>query len=420
MAGSGEMRDLLYASEHLAAPHPPLFILQRNAPVPLCISTFFPKNRSFHLTKRDGAAIIKTRGMETLPVRFPALPYRQRRRCRLTIKDIARLSGVSVSTVSRVLNDRPDVSEDCRERVRAVIEMHNYVPNNSARDLVRIRSDAIGLVVRGVQNPFYTDIIHAIERRLDAAGYTMVMRQISSCDDELKCGAVMEREKRLRGIVFLGGRSDYTPGEVALLNVPFVCCTYTNSYGTLCQTEYSSVSIADEQEAYRAVAELYKNGHRRIAVLTADPGDCSISQLRYLGYRRALRDFGLTEYPEDLICAEDFTIATAYAAMRERLRSPAGFTAVFAIADDMAIGAMRALRESGRSIPEDCSVIAIDGINVSEYIHPMLTTLCQPKTAMGETSVEILLDMVEGRGGNRHVTLPTVLRTGASVRDLAK
>ena len=106
--------------------------------------------------------------------------------------------------------------------------------------------------------------------------------------------------------------------------------------------------------------------------------------------------------------------------MQKRLRSPADFTAVFAIADDMAIGAMRALRESGRSIPEDCSVIAIDGINVSEYIHPMLTTLCQPKTAMGETSVEILLDMIEGRGGNRHVTLPTELRAGQSVRNLTK
>ena len=195
-------------------------------------------------------------------------------------------------------------------------------------------------------------------------------------------------------------------------------CSYTNSYGTLPPESYSSVSIADEQEAYRAVSELYQNGHRRIAVLTAAPDDSSISQLRYLGYQRALRDFGLTEHPEDLICAEDFTIANAYAAMQKRLRSPADFTAVFAIADDMAIGAMRALRESGRSIPEDCSVIAIDGISVSEYIHPMLTTLCQPMTAMGKASVEILLDIIEGRGVHRHVTLPTALREGASVRQL--
>ena len=226
----------------------------------------------------------------------------------------------------------------------------------------------------------------------------------------------MEKEKRLRGIIFLGGRSDYSPEEVALLSVPYICCSYTNSYGTLPPDSYSSVSIADEQEAYRAVKELYESGHRRIAVLTADPDDSSISQLRYLGYQRALRDFGLTEHPEDLICASDFTIANAYAAMQKRLRSPADFTAVFAIADDMAIGAMRALRESGRSVPSDCSVIAIDGISVSEYIHPMLTTLCQPMTAMGETSVGILLDIIEGRSGHRHVTLPTELRKGASVQ----
>ena len=174
----------------------------------------------------------------------------------MTIKDIAKLSGVGVSTVSRVLNDRPDVSEESRRRVLQVIAECNYLPNNSARSLVRTKSDAIGLVVRGVQNPFYTGIIRAIERDLDAEGCTMVMRQIGSSEDEIKCGAMMEREKRLQGIIFLGGRSDYTPAEPALLNVPFVCCSYTNAYGTLDPTQYSSVSIADEQEAYRAVMDL--------------------------------------------------------------------------------------------------------------------------------------------------------------------
>ena len=112
----------------------------------------------------------------------------------MTIKDIARLSGVGVSTVSRVLNDRPDVSEESRRRVLQVIAEYNYLPNNSARSLVRTKSDAVGLVVRGVQNPFYTGIIRAIERDLDAADCTMVMRQIGSCEDEIKCGAMMERE----------------------------------------------------------------------------------------------------------------------------------------------------------------------------------------------------------------------------------
>ena len=137
----------------------------------------------------------------------------------MTIKDIARISGVSITTVSRVLNDRPDVSDESRRRVLDVIESTNYIPNNSARDLVKTKSDSIGLVVRGISNPFYTDIIRSVEAGITAGGYTMVMQQISSDEDELKRAAVMEREKRLRGLVLLGGRFDYSAADLALLNI---------------------------------------------------------------------------------------------------------------------------------------------------------------------------------------------------------
>ena len=337
----------------------------------------------------------------------------------MTIKDIARLSGVSVSTVSRVLNNRPDVSAESRARVRAVIESENYVPNDSARDLVRVRSDAIGLLVRGLQNPFFTEIIQAISSKLDEAGYTMVMRQIASTEDELAYGAAMEREKRLRGIIFLGGRSDYTKEELARLGVPFVLCTYTNSFGTLASSDYSSVSICDESEAYRAVNELIRNGHRRIAALIAREDDSSISELRCCGYLRALREHGIPIVSDYIISAGDsFLIDDAYRAMQKALRRRDDFTALFAISDDMAIGAMRALRERGRSIPEDCSVISIDGITVSEYLYPMLSTLVQPKEKLGERSVALLLDVIEGRGGHRQETLSTVFRAGASIRSI--
>ena len=334
---------------------------------------------------------------ETLPERFPAKPVRERgTEYDVTIKDIARLSGVSVSTVSRVLNNRPDVSDENRRRVRAIIESSNYIPNN----------------------PFYTDIIRAIEQGITERGYTMVMQQIGTSDDEVKRAAVMEREKRLRGLILLGGRSDYTPAEVALLNVPFVCCSYSNHYGTLRDEMYSSVSIEDEEEAYRAVMELYRRGHRRIAALVSRPDDRSISQLRYQGYARALADCGLPLEEGLVLCAGSYDIRDAYDAARRALNTGADFTALFAIADNMAIGAMRALHETGRRIPEDCSVIAIDGLTVSEYIHPVLATLCQPMEEMGRCSVEILLDLVEGRGTQRHETLPTALREGASMRRL--
>ena len=336
----------------------------------------------------------------------------------MTIKDIARISGVSITTVSRVLNNRPDVSDESRRRVLDVIESNNYIPNNSARDLVKTRSDAIGLMVRGVSNPFYTDIIRAAEAAITTRGYTMVMQQIGSNEDELKRAAIMEREKRLRGIILLGGRFDYTSADLALLNIPFVCCSFANHYGTLDPADYSSVSIPDKETAYQAVRYLIDNGHRRIAALITNPGDRSISQLRYEGYVQALREAGLSLDPSLVICTDTFNIQGAYRAMNGALDAGAAFTAVFAISDNMAIGAMRALREHGCSIPDNCSVIAIDGIEVSDYIDPPLTTLCQPMEDMGRHSVKILLDMVEKRSGNRHETLSTVLRPGASVKKL--
>ena len=336
----------------------------------------------------------------------------------MTIKDIAKLCNVSVSTVSRVLNDRPDVSEDVRRKVLSAIKDSNYIPNNSARDLVRTKSDAIGLVVRGVSNPFYTDIIRAIESTITQAGFTMVMQQIASCDDEIKCGAVMEREKRLRGIIFLGGQFDYTAADLALLNVPFVCCSYSNRYGTLTEGEYSSVSIADEETAKEAVRELYRHGHRRIAALISRPDDQSISQLRYEGYVSALEELGLEFDPGLVISAGGFNIRDAYNAVSERLHQGSEFTALFAIADSMAIGAMRALLDAGKAVPRDCSVIAIDGLELSEYIEPPLTTLCQPMEEMGQRSAQILLGLIHGHGAHCCEVLPTQLRQGGSVQDI--
>ena len=334
----------------------------------------------------------------------------------MTIKDIARQCGVSVSTVSRVLNDRPDVSPAVRAAVLEAVRSSNYVPNNSARDLVRVNSDAVGLVVRGVSNPFFADIIKAIERVIDAAGCTMVMQQIDIGEDEVARGAAMEREKKLRGLILLGGRSDYTAEDLGTITVPFVCCSFTNSFGTLSKSEYSSVSIEDFETARRAVRELHRLGHRRIAALVSETDDRSISELRYHGYTTALREFGLEPEPELVACAGSFGMHDAYAATQRLLDSGAEFTAIFAISDMMAIAAIKALEDRGKSVPGDCSVLAIDGLELSEYIRPTLTTLCQPGERMGAESVRILMDMIEGRGGNRQIVLEPELRPGGSVR----
>lgn len=333
----------------------------------------------------------------------------------MTIKDIAKISGVSVSTVSRVLNNHPDVSKDVRRKVMAVVEEYNYIPNNSARALGQSKSDNIGLIVRGISNPFYTSIIHEIEQDIEKAGYTLVMQQIGSCDDELLAGAMMERDKRLRGLIFLGGRLDSTKDQIAGIGVPFVNCSSNNAYGTLDADSYSSVSIDDTQTAYEAVKELYKEGHRRIAVLLARPDDGSVSQIRYEGYVKALTEAGMAPDEDLIISVDSYNIADAYYGTRKWLEKGIAFDAIFAIADNLAMGAMRALREKGIDVPGQCSIVAIDGIEVSEYMAPALSTYCQPMKELGRTSVELLIDLIEKKGKHRQIILPTIFREGGTI-----
>lgn len=335
----------------------------------------------------------------------------------MTIKDIAKACGVSISTVSRVLNNRPDVSESVRQRVLAVVETSGYIPNDSARDLVRSHSDAIGVVVRGSGNLFFAEMLKSVSREIDRAGFTMVLRQIDSDADEIKTGAMLEREKKLRGLIFLGGRFDYTPMELSSIGVPYVCCSYSNVFGSLDPDRYSSISIDDHETAYRAVSHLISLGHRRIAALVSSRDDSSISELRYKGYLAALEDHGIPFDPALAACTDgQFEIADAYAGMNALLDSGVDFSAIFVLSDSFAIAAIKALHNHGRRVPEDCSVIAIDGLTISEYTLPSLTTMVQPAEQMGRESVEILVNILENGSSTRHVRLEARLREGGSVR----
>lgn len=337
----------------------------------------------------------------------------------MTIKDIAKACGVSVSTVSRVLNNHPDVSRSVREKVSSTVERLGYIPNNSARDLVRTRSDNIGVVVRGQDNLFFSAMVKTISREIERRGYTMVLHFIGSDDDEVMAGAILEREKKLRGLIFLGGRFDYSAETLAPVGVPFVCCTYTNCFGTLDENDYSSVSIDDYMTAYRAVQTLIELGHRRIAVVTPATDDRSISELRYKGYRAALEDGGLDFDPELLVETEGFfEMPKAYEGTVKLAERGTEFTAVFALSDTTALAAVKALEDHGRRVPEDCSVIAIDGLTVSEYANPTLTTMVQPVEEMGKQSVAILADMIEQRRKSCHLRLEACLRPGGSVRKI--
>lgn len=333
----------------------------------------------------------------------------------MTIKDVAAYCGVSVSTVSRVLNDHPDVRDDVRERVQEAIRACNFIPNNSARSLVSSRSTAIGVVSRGIDNPFLSSLIRVLGREIHRRGYTMVLQQIPTSADEVRTAAELEREKKLLGVIFLGGRFNYTEQELRQLTVPFVCCTYTNTFGDLREDAYSSVSIRDEEESLKAMEHLMAHGHRHIAVLLDSAEDNSIGQLRFQGYRLALEKHGIAYDPALVALTGTYDMKSAYDGVCALIDGGADFTALMVISDALAMAAMKALSDRGRQVPEDCSVIAIDGLDMTNYTVPTLTTLCQPADEMARESVEMLTDIIEGTGVHRHKLAETVLRPGGSV-----
>jgi len=333
------------------------------------------------------------------------------------IKDIAQRCGVAISTVSRVLNDHPDVSEETRSKVlRAVAELH-YIPNTSARNLVRTSSDTIALLVKGVNNPFFAKLIKVIEREITLRGYTLELHHMDTSEDELLIGAQLANERKLIGILFLGGRFNYSPEELALINVPSVFCTYTNTFGDLSASAYSSVAIDDKQAARFAVDTLVSLGHRRIAILTDNENDKSISELRFQGYKDALMSHGIPFDPKLVACTGTFSdMGAIYRAASDLIERDSTFTAIFAIADLMAIAAIKALSDHNRRVPEDCSVVAIDGLELSEYMLPTLTTLVQPVEDMGLACSKTIIALIEKSGENRQFTFETMLRPGGSVR----
>lgn len=336
----------------------------------------------------------------------------------MTIKDVARLAGVSVSTVSRVLNEHPDVSPPIREKVLQVVKEHHFIPNSTARNLVRPRRNCVGVICLDRTNPFYSAIITVIEEELNKAGYSMCLRFIGVDMDELAYAAELERAERLQGIIFLGGRSDYNAAEIAALTVPYVCCSFANYFGNVPEERFSSVTIDDEAILEQAVEYLYEQGHRRIALLIPKFDNRSISELRYMGYCRAMKKLGLPIREEDVFFCENFHPENGYEAIYEGCRAGVSFTALVAASDLLGIAAIRALHELGVKVPEDCSLVGVDGLELAKYTIPSITTFAQPQQELGAESVKLLIPMIREKKEGRHIVLQPTLRRGESVRKL--
>ena len=327
----------------------------------------------------------------------------------MNIKDIARLAEVGVSTVSRVINNHPDVKESTREKILKIIKESNYIPNNSARILKQNSTKNIGVLVKGVFNPFFSEMTNIIGNIITENGYTMILQQNDFNmyqDVETMIGFV--KEKRLQGVICLGGNfTEIEEDSFDDIKVPVVL-TSVNTISKKGKKNYSSVGIDNSQSAYEAVNYLIGKGHRNIALILGEANDMGVSWWRLGGYKKALEDNSI-EVDEELIMSGDYTSSRAYEKVKEILKTRKDITAIFALSDIMALGAMKAVIDSGLRVPEDISIIGFDGMEESKYYNPSITTVKQPKREMAETSINLLFSLMNTDIDNKHIILDTAL-----------
>ncbi|WP_288222052.1 LacI family DNA-binding transcriptional regulator [uncultured Clostridium sp.] len=332
----------------------------------------------------------------------------------MNIRDIARIAGVGVSTVSRVINNHPDVKEQTRERVLEVIRENNYIPNNSARNLKKNNTNNIGVLIKGVFNPFFSEMLDLISKRISKAGYSMILEHHDYLsDDEMKNLISMIKEKRLQGVICLGGNfTEVKNDDFEDMNVPVVLTSINHKYGKEF-SNFSSVSIDNEKSAYSATKYLIDCGHKNIALMLGDEYDIGIGHLREAGYLKALSDNNIRFNKEYRIIG-NYDYRGAYDETNKLIKKHSEVTAIFAISDIMAVGCAKAIKDNGLAVGKDVAIIGFDGMDISEFYSPTISTIIQPKVEMAKISVDLLLDLIANKTNNKHIILNTELVTRES------
>jgi LacI family transcriptional regulator len=326
----------------------------------------------------------------------------------LTLEDIAKLAGVSRSTVSRVANEQPNVREDVRKRVLDVIQTTGYHPNAAARTLASQRSWTIGLILPNsvsffFTDPFYPHLTKGIAHACNQFNYTLALFLVATKEDEEKIFPRVARKSLLDGVLVQSGHhgDQWIIGHLIDAKMPLVVIGRPFRSDNV-----SYIDIDNINASYNAISHLIRSGRKRVGTITG-PANSTVGIDRKAGYIKALteRNVGVDE---TLIAEGDFTEMGGYHAMTQLL--PTKPDAIFAASDIMAIGAMRATREAGLKIPDDIAFIGFDDLPIATLSDIKLTTVRQPVAQFGSKAVEILMDMIEnGIYPPRHIILETEL-----------
>ena len=338
----------------------------------------------------------------------------------MTIKDIAKLAGVGTGTVSRALNNDPRVKKETKEKILAVIKENNFIPNSSARNLKLMDTNTVALLCKGINNPFFQSMFHPIESGLEKKGYSAFFVEVGVDENEGEAAVRLIREKKIKGIIFLGGMMK-DPDEVLKdVTVPYILCSVGVDISST--SGCVSISVDDEKESEKAVSYLIEEGHKRIAIIAGRKDDKAVGALRLSGYKKALKKHGI-EYDKNLVFhmaddIPDFSAENGYKTMEEVLKKCPDITAVYAISDITAFGAYKAIFEAGLRIPDDISVIGFDGIDYGKYLHPSLTTMEQPTEEMIKEAIENIDLAIQGKDKAKTIYVDAKLVERDSVKSM--
>lgn len=333
----------------------------------------------------------------------------------MTIKDIARISGFGVSTVSRALNGHADISDATKRKIEEVVKANNFVPNSNAKSLKQASSDNILIIINGTQNMFFNQLVERIQHELDMRGMKAVFHYLDERETEIVEATRLVTEQKPLGVIFLGGNAAHFKTHFQKINVPSVLCT--SNAANLGFNNLASVCLNDTEAGKTAINYLYSMGHKKIGLITGTAVGEYAANNRLLGSVEALKQHGMlcnsTWYEESR-----FSLEGGYEAAKRLIERHPDITAVFAMADIMAIGAMRAFVDMGRRVPEDISVMGIDGIAMTQFAIPRLTTLAQPFEELAALSVKLLARQLTLKPRVSHELLTAQLIEGGSVKKL--
>jgi LacI family transcriptional regulator len=321
----------------------------------------------------------------------------------ITIRDVAREAGVSVSTVSRVLNDKDDVAPETYERVQNIVQQLGYSSSLAARSMRSRRTNVIGLIVPDVDDSFSIQVMKGVNQAIFELDYDLIIYTSGS----IKKHSAAQRERHFVSLLngsITDGLIIVTPAATSFSTAAPVVAVDPNNESPECP----AVIATNHTGALAAIEYLIGLGHRRIGFIGGRP-DLQCAQQRLLGYQDALRQAGIAPDP-DLIAVGDFTTETGRRCAQELLALADRPTAVFAANDQSAIGAIEAATGRGLRVPDDLSVVGFDNIPEAAYFNPGLTTVDQFVARMGYVATEVLIRLIQGESPDSNLyEIPTEL-----------